>query len=315
MSAGEEENPRSARGGPRRRFERLCVVGVGLIGGSLARDLKALDLVGEVVGSSRREENLERARHLGVIDRYEVDVARAVRGADLVVVAVPLGAMSTVFARIRDHLEAHAIVTDVGSSKQSAVADAMRELGPARTRFVPGHPIAGTEHSGIDASREGLFRDHRVILTPTADTESECCARVREMWEAVGAQVLETDPAHHDEVLAATSHLPHMLAYALMDLLGGMSERVEIFRYAAGGLRDFTRIASSDPRMWHDTCIANREPLLEVLESFRRELGALTEAVRARDGQSLHEMFSRAKRLRDTHIQEAEVRGAHEERR
>lgn len=310
MSAGDGDGPRIAHRGPGRLIERLCIVGVGLIGGSLARDLKALDLVGEVVGSSRREENLERARALGVIDRYDVDTARAVRGADLVLVAVPLGAMSAVFGRIRDHLEADAIVTDVGSSKQSVVADAARGLGPAWTRFVPGHPIAGTEHSGVDASQEGLFRARRVILTPTIDTAPEPCARVRAMWEAVGAEVLETDPAHHDEVLAATSHLPHMLAYALMDLLGGMSERVEIFRYAAGGLRDFTRIASSDPQMWHDTCIANREPLLEVLERFRRELGTLTEAVRAQDGQALHALFSRARRLRDTYILEAEVRGA-----
>lgn len=309
MSAGDEDGSRTAHRGPGRLIERLCIVGVGLVGGSLARDLKALDLVGEVVGSSRREENLERARALGVIDRYDVDTARAVRGADLVLVAVPLGAMSAVFGSIRDHLEAGAIVTDVGSSKQSVVADAARELGRACTRFVPGHPIAGTEHSGVDASQEGLFRARRVILTPTIDTAPEPCARVRAMWEAVGAEVLETDPAHHDEVLAATSHLPHMLAYALMDLLGGMSERVEIFRYAAGGLRDFTRIASSDPRMWHDTCIANREPLLEVLERFRRELGTLTEAVRAQDGQALHALFSRAKRLRDTYIREAEVRG------
>lgn len=310
MSAGDEDGPRVAQRGPGRLIERLCIIGVGLIGGSLARDLKALDLVGEVVGSSRREENLERARALGVIDRYDVDTARAVRGADVVLVAVPLGAMSAVFGSIRDHLEADTIVTDVGSSKQSVVADAARELGPVWTRFVPGHPIAGTEHSGVGASQEGLFRARRVILTPTIDTAPEPCARVRAMWEAVGAEVLETDPAHHDEVLAATSHLPHMLAYALMDLLGGMSERVEIFRYAAGGLRDFTRIASSDPRMWHDTCIANREPLLEVLERFRRELGTLTEAVRAQDGQALYALFSRARRLRDTYIQEAEVRGA-----
>ena len=308
MSTRDEDGPRIAHCGPGRLFERLCVVGVGLIGGSLARDLKALDLVGEVVGSSRREENLERAHALGVIDRYDVDVARAVRGADLVLISVPLGAMAAVFRRIRDDLEAHAIVTDVGSSKQSVVTDAARELGPASLRFVPGHPIAGTEHSGVDASEEGLFRSRRVVLTPTPGTASESCARVRTMWEAVGAEVLETDPAHHDEVLAATSHLPHMLAYALMDVLGGMSERVEIFRYAAGGLRDFTRIASSDPRMWHDTCIANRESLLEVLERFHGELETLTEAVRAQDGVALHALFSRAKRLRDTYIQEAEVR-------
>ena len=309
MNAADEGRPRAGSRGPGAFIERLCVVGVGLIGGSLARDLKALGLAGEVVGSSRRERNLARARALGVIDRYEVDPARAVKGADLVLVAVPLGAMAAVFRRIRDHLEPHAVVTDAGSAKQSVVADAARELGPAASRFVPGHPVAGTERSGVDASLTGLFRARRVILTPTLETAPEPRARVRAMWEAVGAEVLETDPAHHDEVLAATSHLPHMLAYALMDLLGGMSERVEIFRYAAGGLRDFTRIASSDPQMWHDTCIANREALVEVLDRFRQELDALTGAVRAKDGESLHALFARAKRLRDAHVGEAEVRG------
>ncbi len=309
MGAAEGASPNTAGRGRETLVERLCVVGVGLIGGSLARDLKALGAVGEVVGTSRREENLERARTLGVIDRYDVDLARAVRGADLVLTAVPLGAMSTVFRGIRDGLEPDAVVTDAGSSKQSVVVDADRELGPAFARFVPGHPIAGTEHSGVEASQRGLFSGRRVILTPTPETAPGPLARVRALWEAVGAEVLETDPAHHDEVLAATSHLPHMLAYALMDLLGGMSERVEIFRYAAGGLRDFTRIASSDPTMWHDTCIANREALLEVLERFRDELGTLTEAVRAKDGHSLHALFARAKRLRDAHVGEARVRG------
>ena len=311
MSGSDEANPRIERHSPGGWIDRLCIVGVGLIGGSLARDLKALDLVGEVVGSSRRKENLQRARELGVIDRYEVDVARAVKGADLVLIAVPIGAMAGVFRAIRPHLESDTVVSDVGSSKQSVVADAARELGPAWTRFVAGHPIAGTERSGVDASQTGLFDARRVILTPTIDTAPEPCTRVRAMWEAVGAEVLEMDAAHHDEVLAATSHLPHMLAYALMDLLGNMSQRVEIFRYAAGGLWDFTRIASSDPRMWHDTCIANREALLDALDRFGRELGALTDAVRAKDGESLHALFTRAKRLRDTYIQEAQVRASH----
>ena len=310
MSAAGETSPGVSGRGRGVSIERLCIVGVGLIGGSLARDLKAFGLVDEVVGSGRREENLERARALGVIDRYDLDCGRAVRGADLVLVAVPIGAMGAVFRAIRPHLGSDTVVSDVGSSKQSVVADAAREFGPAWTHFVPGHPIAGTEQSGVKASQTGLFRSRRVILTPTLDTAPEPCARVRAMWEAVGAEVLEMDPAHHDEVLAATSHLPHMLAYALMDLLGSMSQRVEIFRYAAGGLRDFTRIASSDPQMWHDTCIANREALLDALDRFARELSALTDAVRAKDGESLHALFARAKRLRDTYIQEAEVRGS-----
>ena len=308
-AAGEAARARNPQRGREAFIERLCVVGVGLIGASLARDLRALGLVGEVVGSSRRRENLERARALGVIDRFDTDPARAARGADLVLVAVPIGAMAAVFRAIRPHLYPEAVVSDVGSAKQRVAADAARELGAARTRFVAGHPIAGTERSGVEASQTGLFRAHRVILTPSPDTAPGPCARVRRMWEAVGAEVLEMDPAHHDAVLAATSHLPHMLAYALMDLLGSMSQRVEIFRYTAGGLRDFTRIASSDPQMWHDTCIANREALLEALDRFSQELGALRDAVQAQDGELLYALFARAKRLRDTYIRESEVRG------
>ena len=292
---------------------RLCVVGVGLIGGSLARDLRACGLVGEVVGTSRRASSLDRALALQVIDRYELDLSRAVAGADLVVVAVPMGAMATVFRGMSRSLGPATVVTDVGSSKQSVIADAAQALGPAVARFVPGHPIAGTEHCGVEASREGLFRARRVILTPPARVEPEACARVRAMWEAVGAEVLEMDPGHHDQVLAATSHLPHMLAYALMDLLGHMSERVEIFRYAAGGLHDFTRIASSDPQMWHDICLANRVELLRVLDRFGEELCSVTEAMRRKDGEALRTLFQRAKTLRDTYVAEAKVR--HGERR
>ena len=294
-------------------IERLCVVGVGLIGGSLARDLRAFGLVGEVVGTSRRASSLDRALALQVIDRYELDLSRAVAGADLIVVAVPMGAMAAVFRGMSRSLDPATVVTDVGSSKQSVIADAARALGPAVARFVPGHPIAGTEHSGVEASREGLFRARRVILTPPAGVEPEACARVRAMWEAVGAEVLEMDPGHHDQVLAATSHLPHMLAYALMDLLGHMSERVEIFRYAAGGLRDFTRIASSDPQMWHDICLANRVELLRVLDRFGEELRSVTEAMRRKDGEALRTLFQRGKTLRDTYVAEAKVR--HGERR
>ena len=289
-------------------IKRLCVVGVGLIGGSLARDLRALGLVGEVVGTSRRASSLERALALQVIDRYERDPSRAVAGADLVVVAVPMGAMAAVFRGMHRSLGPATVITDVGSSKQSVIADAAQALGPAVTRFVPGHPIAGTEHSGVEASREGLFRARRVILTPPAGVEPEACARVRAMWEAVGAEVLEMDPEHHDQVLAATSHLPHLLAYALMDLLGHMSERVEIFRYAAGGLHDFTRIASSDPQMWHDVCLANRAELLRVLDRFGEELCSVTEAMRRKDGEALRTLFQRAKTLRDAYVAEAKVR-------
>ena len=280
-------------------IRRLCIVGTGLIGGSLARDLRRLGEVGEVVGSSRSTSNLEQAAALGVIDRFDTDAARAAAGADMVVVAVPLGAMPAVFARIRDALGDDAVVTDVGSAKGSVVTAARTGLGPCYTRFVPAHPIAGTEHSGVEASVEHLFERRRVIVTPTVQTGADALGRVRRMWETVGAEVVEMDVVRHDEVLAATSHLPHMLAYTLVDVLGRMEERVEIFRCAAGGFRDFTRVASSDPRMWHDICQANRDALADVLERFSADLDRLSDAVRRGDGEFVREVFVRAKSIRD----------------
>ena len=280
-------------------IRRLCIVGTGLIGGSLARDLRRLGEVGEVVGSSRHVANLERAVDLGVIDRFDLDVARAVAGADMVVVAVPLGAMPAVFERIRDAIDDDTVITDVGSAKGSVVAAARAGLGPRLSRFVPAHPIAGTEHSGVEASVEHLFERRRVIVTPAAETDAIALGRVSEMWETVGAEVIEMDATHHDEILAATSHLPHMLAYTLVDMLGCMKERAEIFHFTAGGLRDFARIASSDPQMWHDICLANRDALVEALERFSSELGRLTDAVRHGDGEFVRSVFTRAKSIRD----------------
>ena len=280
-------------------IRRLCIVGTGLIGGSLARDLRRLGEVGEVVGSSRHVANLERAVDLGVIDRFDLDVARAVAGADMVVVAVPLGAMPAVFERIRDAIDDDTVVTDVGSAKGSIVAAARAGLGPRLSRFVPAHPIAGTEHSGVEASVEHPFERRRVIVTPAAETDAIALGRVSEMWETVGAEVIEMDATHHDEILAATSHLPHMLAYTLVDMLGCMKERAEIFHFTAGGLRDFARIASSDPQMWHDICLANRDALVEVLERFSSELGRLTDAVRHGDGELVRSVFTRAKSVCD----------------
>ena len=280
-------------------IDRLCIVGTGLIGGSLARDLKRLGEVGEVVGSSRQAANLRRAVELGVIDRFDVDVARAVTGADMVVVAVPLGAVPAVLERIVDAADDHAVVTDVGSAKRHAVEAARAALGPRLPRFVPAHPIAGTEHSGVDASVEHLFERRRVIVTPIPETDGGALRRVSEMWRTVGSEVIEMDVAHHDEVLADTSHLPHMLAYTLMDVLGRRKERAEIFKFSAGGLRDFTRVASSDPQMWHDICLANRDPMVAAIERFRAELDQLTNAIRDGDGEFVRSVFARAKSIRD----------------
>ena len=283
-------------------IDRLCIVGTGLIGGSLARDLKRLGAVGEVVGSSRRAANLRRAVDLGVIDRFDLDIAHAVDGADMIVVAVPLGAVRAVLERIAEAVRPDAIITDVGSAKGSVVAAARAVLGPRLPRFVPAHPIAGTEHSGVDASVERLFERRRVIMTPVAETDADARERVSRMWTMVGSEVIEMDVARHDQVLAATSHLPHMLAYTLVEVLGGMKERAEIFRYAAGGLRDFTRIASSDPQMWHDICLANRDAMVEALDRFGSELERLTEAVRRGDGEFVRSAFSRARSIRDEYV-------------
>ena len=283
-------------------IERLAVIGVGLIGGSLARALRAGGAVGEVVGCGRSRANLERAVELGVIDHFRQDPAEAVAGADLIFLAVPLGAMREVFAAIRDHLRAGAVITDGGSVKGSVVADAIAAFGAPPSRLVPGHPIAGTEHSGVEASFPELYQGRRVILTPLAETDSGALALVGRMWRTCGAEVSCMEVAHHDEILAATSHLPHMLAFGLVDTLSRLRENDEIFRYAAGGFRDFTRIASSNPVMWRDIGIANRDALGAMLSRFSAEMADLAATIRRADGAHLLEIFERAKAARDRYV-------------
>jgi len=223
-------------------FQQITIIGVGLIGGSLARAAKVAGLCHEIVGCSRNQSHLETALSLGVIDRYEMDIGAAVKEADLVVVAVPLGAMRAVFDAMKDHLKPEAIITDVGSAKASVVAAAGDTLDAHLPYFVPAHPIAGTENSGVEASFSTLFDGHMVILTPIDDgdckTDAKALASVRSLWQATGADVRDMSISHHDEVLAATSHLPQLLAYSLVDTLSKMSDRDEIFQYAAGGFRD-----------------------------------------------------------------------------
>ncbi|MBK8508873.1 MAG: prephenate dehydrogenase/arogenate dehydrogenase family protein [Candidatus Competibacteraceae bacterium] len=280
-------------------IRRLCVIGVGLIGGSLARALREKGEVAEVVGCGRNQDNLRAAVELGVVDRYDTDPARAVADADMVVVAVPLGAIEPVVRAIVPHLAAEAVITDVGSAKGSVVADIERIYGRIPANFVPGHPIAGTEKSGVEASFATLFQKRRVILTPLAETAASAHQRVKRMWELTGAEVIDMGVRHHDAVLAATSHLPHMLAYTLVDTLARLDDRAEIFRYAAGGFRDFSRIASSDPKMWHDICVANREQLLEMIALFGADLERLAAAIRNDDRAAILNTFERAKRARD----------------
>jgi len=281
---------------------RLAVIGVGLIGGSLARALRVAGEVGEVVGCGRGRANLERAVELGVVDHFTHDIGEAVEGADMIFLAVPLGSMREAFSAMRGHLAADAVITDGGSAKGSVVADCLAGLGELPSGFVPGHPIAGTEHSGVEASFPELYRNRRVILTPTLSSSPDAVDRVERMWKVCGAQITKMSVEHHDEVLAATSHLPHMLAFNLVDTLARMQENDEIFRYAAGGFRDFTRIASSSPVMWRDICIANRQALSEMIERYSTELQDLAGLIRSGDGDQLLEIFSRAKAARDRYI-------------
>lgn len=284
------------------RIGRLAVIGVGLIGGSLARALREAGEVVEVVGCGRGKANLDEAVALGVIDRYTHDIGEAVAGADMVFLALPLGAMRGAFAGMRGHLPATALITDGGSAKGSVVADCRTVAPELLARFVPGHPIAGTEQNGVVASRADLYRNRRVILTPLESNDATTVAQVRAMWEACGAEVTEMSVQHHDEVLAATSHLPHMLAFGLVDMLARLKENDEIFRYAAGGFRDFTRIASSNPVMWRDICIANREALGPMLAGFADEMGELAARIGAGDGEALLAIFERAKAARDRYV-------------
>jgi len=278
--------------------ERIAIIGVGLIGGSFALALRAAGHAGEIVGVDREPRHLAEALGRGVVDRIETDAVAGVRDADLVLAAVPMGQMRAVFEAIAPGLSPAAVVTDTGSVKGSVVADARAALGPD-ARFVPGHPIAGTERAGVGSAFAELFNDRRVILTPLATTAEADVEFVAGLWRRTGALVEMLAVEDHDRLLAVTSHLPHMLAFGLVDALARDDEAERLFRYAAGGFRDFTRIASSDPLMWRDICIANREALLSALDAYREDLEALTREVRDADADGLLARFDRAKNARD----------------
>ena len=289
-------------------IQRLCILGVGLIGGSLAAALKQAGAVGEVVGWGRREVHLQQAVDLGVIDRLEMDLGAAVAGADVVVVAVSPLAMEQVFNTLAPLLDPHTVLTDVGSTKGSVVAAAQAAFPDRLDRFVPGHPIAGAERHGVTAARADLYQHHRVLLTPLEQTRADAVTTIREMWQACGAEVVEMDVAHHDQVLAATSHLPHLLAYTLVDTLAGIDDSREVFEFAAGGFRDFTRIASSDPALWRDISLANADALLDMIARFQKELEQVTAALKAGDGDALQSTFSRARDAREHFMRLTEAR-------
>ena len=280
-------------------INNLSIIGVGLIGGSLARALRKAKLVGRVTGCNRSEETLKKAVELDVIDDYFLNISEAVRDADVIIIGTPLSVSEKVLPKLADSMMVNAILTDVGSVKGGIINAARETLAEKFPNFVPGHPIAGTEKNGVEASYEDLFVNHRVILTPLKETSPNAHKLVTQMWESVGAEVVNLDVKHHDEVLAATSHLPHMLAYALVDCLAGMQERDEIFKYAAGGFADFTRIASSSPEMWHDICFSNREALIRTLEMFSSHIDDIKLAIEKSESDELLKIFRRAKEVRD----------------
>ena len=288
-------------------INRLAIIGVGLIGGSLSWALKKAGKVTEVVGFARNEETRQQAMSLGLIDRAAISIEDAVTGADVVVLAVPMGAMAKTLAEIAPHVTDKMVITDAGSTKAQVVEAAVTTLGDRISQFVPGHPIAGTEKSGPSAAFPELYQNHKVILTPLAETDAVALKTIQTMWLDVGADVSEMTVQHHDLVLAATSHLPHLLAFNLVGLLAQNDDVDDVLRFAAGGFRDFSRIASSDPVMWRDICLSNDAAILGLLKQYQQQLTEIEQAIQEQDGDYLMDLFQRAKQARDTRFKEPEL--------
>jgi len=280
------------------RLDTIAIFGVGLIGGSFALGLKAAGAAKRVIGLGRNPANIAHALRLGVIDEASDDPA-VVAGADLVLIATPVGQMGTVMRAIAPHLGPGTVVTDGGSTKRDVVALAYRLLGKRAAQFVPGHPIAGAEHSGVSAARADLYQRRKVVLTPLPENSERSIRRVRAAWRLCGAKLFRMQPAEHDRVFAAVSHLPHLLSYALVDRVACHPNGKQLFDYAAGGFRDFTRIASSHPEMWRDICIANRKALLAELAGYQRELAEVKQLLQKGDAAGLEKIFARARDARN----------------
>lgn len=281
------------------KFDRVAMIGIGLINGSLAKVMRREGLAGEIVACSRREETLARARDLDIADRTATDPAEAVIGADLVVIGTPTGSTGAVAAAMASTLDRQAIVTDVGSIKTKVIDDVLPHL-PFRGRFVPGHPVAGTENSGPDAAFDTLFAGRHCILTPIAETDPDALETVTALWQAAGSRVSIMTAEHHDRVLAITSHLPHLIAYTIVGTVADLEEhqQTEVLRYSAGGFTDFTRIAGSDPVMWRDIFLHNKDAVLEMLGRFSEDLSVLQRAIRWGDGETLEALFTRTREIR-----------------
>ncbi len=280
-------------------FGKVALIGLGLIGSSLSHVMRREGLAERISGSARSEETLKRAAELGLADEFSRDPAEAVRDADLVFLNVPVGAMGKVAERIAPALKEGAILTDVGSVKAAVIRDVSPHV-PDGVHFIPGHPIAGTEQSGPDAGFPELFQGRWCILTPLEDTDPQLLEQLSEFWRACGSNVEIMDPKHHDLVLGITSHLPHLIAYNIVATAADLEEvtESEVIKYSAGGFRDFTRLAASDPTMWRDVFLNNREAVLELLGRFSEDLSALQRAIRWGEGEKLFDLFSRARKIR-----------------
>jgi 3-phosphoshikimate 1-carboxyvinyltransferase len=278
---------------------RVLIIGAGLIGGSLAKALRQRGLVKSVAGYGRRKEQLLKGIELGVLDEVVDDLALAVSEADIIVLGVPTLTVKEYLPVIQQHKKVDAVVTDVASVKGEIAHMIVQLFGEVPSWFVLGHPIAGSEKSGITASNENLFVNHKVILTPNYLTDKNALQLITTMWQEVGASVESMSVEQHDAVLAATSHLPHALAFTLVEALSNLDVNVDVFRFAAGGFRDFTRIASSHPVMWHDIMLANKVAILDVMAHFKTTLNQLELAIENDDGEAILAMFERAKTARD----------------
>ena len=279
-------------------IHHLTIIGVGLIGGSLAKALRFENAVGHITGFGRTESSLQRAQALGVVDSWSLDLGTAVEQAEVVVIASPVKAISSTFQKLKSCLGDNAIVTDAGSVKGPIVDAAVSGLGDKIVNFVPGHPIAGKEQSGVDAASATLFKGHRTILTPIANTGTEAISTVKDMWETIGAEVVFMEPSVHDELLALTSHLPHALAFILVDLLSRQTNPEDSFDLSAGGFYDITRIASGDPVMWRDIFLSNQQAVLQRLTEFSTAIANLAELINDCDSHGLEQMFKHSNEVR-----------------
>jgi prephenate dehydrogenase len=289
-------------------FNRLCIIGVGLIGGSIARAARIKGLCQQIVayGQQQNLANLQLAQELGVIDQFYTDISEAIKECDVVIIATPVGTMQTIFEQLKPYWNQQTIYSDAGSTKGSVVTALEAVFGAVPTNFVLAHPIAGAERSGVAAANPQLFENRRLIITPLADTEANALNAVSNFWQQLGSSVSQMSVEHHDTVLAATSHLPHILAFALVGLLGRKDEQWEIFKYAAGGFKDFSRIASSDPTMWQDICLANKQEIIPLIQQYQDELSKIQQLLASDQVAALFETFTYARNARQRFLDQQE---------